>query len=164
MINRILNYIRYRRFINQNRNELTNEYNIIIDNLYRLGGVVSLSQKRMDLMRDYREAELDVHQQLDNEVRKYISKLDRYFMQKNLVEFIGLSNVERVADNRVNIVMSYRLMNIVKVANTSRIILLISFLGAFAGFFFGSLFFIPGGSLFLLTLIFNKMLFNKLFV
>jgi len=163
MISGIINFVKYRRLIEKNKEELSREFGVKIDNLYRLGTIVSISSQKLELMRNYKNSELDIHKELDVEVRRIISKMDRYFMQKNLIEYIGLYDVQRVGENLVTLVMSYRLLGIVKFAKRIRIVQVISILSLFCGFF-GLMYMIPGASIFLLMVILNSILFKKLFI
>lgn len=163
MFKSILNYIRYRRFIKDNKEELIKEFGVKIDNLYRLGSRISIPESRISVLREYKNSELDIYKSLDAEVKKQIGKLDRYFMQKNVVEYVGISSVERVDQNLVILIISYRLLNVIKLANASRIMYIISLLSLFAGFF-GLWFLLPGVGLFLFTILMNTVLFKKLFV
>lgn len=165
---RIINFIKYRRLLDKLKMELSSEFGIKIDSIYRLGRFMVVSNKKMELLRGYNEAELDIHEQLDNEVKKFISKLDRYFMINGLVEFIGLSKAERVQDNAVEIVMSYRFMNMANVANIIRIIMGISILliiiSSVIGIPIMIYFQLSGLFLLIMSIVFNFILFKKLFV
>jgi hypothetical protein len=163
MFRSFLNYIRYRKLIEKNRDELVKDFDIKIDRLFRLGSRVSLPESRYRILREYKNPELDIYKSLDEEAKKVIYKLDRYFMQKNLVEYIGIYSAERVQENLVILIMSYRLFDVVKFANTTRVLYLISLLSLFVGFY-NIWYMIPGAALILILFLVNFILFKKLFV
>ena len=163
MIKSILNYVRYRKIIDDNREELEKKYDVKIDNLYRLGTRVSLSENKYTVLKEYKNSELDIYKNLDEEVKKTITKLDRYFMQKNLVEYIGIFNIDRMDVNLVLVILSFRLFNVVKLVNNNRIASIVSFLGLSIGFW-DVWYMIPFGVILTLSLLLNMVLFKKLFV
>jgi len=157
MVKSILNYIRYRNLIDDNREELEKDFDIKIDKLYRLGTRVSLSKNKFDVLKDYKNSELDIYKHLDDEVKRIITKLDKFFMKKNLVEYIGIFSIERIDINLVEVILSYRLFNSVKLTNTNRIISLLSFLGLSVGFY-DLWYMIPFGIILTLSLLLNIIL------
>ena len=159
----ILNYIRYRKCVDDNKDEIVRDFNIKIDNLYRLGTKISIPNNRFTVLKEYKNSELDIYNRLNDEVKKYLYKLDAYLMKKNLMEYIGIYNVERVSDNLVVLVMSFRLFNIVKLANINRIVMGLSTIGLFIGFY-DILYMIPFGVVLMLSLLINLIMFRKLFV
>jgi hypothetical protein len=163
MFKSIINYIKYRKFIEQNKDYLTNEFNIKIDRLYRLGSRVSIPERRYEILLNYKNSQLDIFKNLDLETKKYISKLDRYFMQKNMSEFVGILNAERTDVNEVTVIISYKFFNVVKLANIGRITFLISLLSLISGFLDLN-YMIPGIVLIFLYFSTNILLFKKLFV
>lgn len=163
MFKSIINYIKYRKFIEQNKNYLSSEFNIKIDRLYRLGSRVSIPERRYEILLNYKNSQLDIFKNLDEETKKYISKLDRYFMQKNMSEFVGIYNAERTDINEVTVIISYKFFNVVKLANIGRITFLISLLSLISGFLDLN-YMIPGIILIFLYFSTNILLFKKLFV
>jgi len=163
MFKSILNYIRYRKLIDLNREELEKDFDIKVDKIYRLGTRVSLPENKYTVLKEYKNSELDIYKNLDEEVKRTITRLDRYFMQKNLVEYVGIFNVDRVDVNLVIVILSYRLFNVVKVINGNRIFSIFSFLGLSIGFW-DVWYMIPFGVMLILSLLLNLVLFKKLFV
>jgi len=163
MFKSIRNYIRYRKLINLNREELETKFDIKIDKLNRLGTRVSIPENKFTVLKEYKNSELDIYKNLDEETKKTISKLDRYFMQKNLVEYIGIYSVDRVDVNLVVLILSYRLFDVVKIANTNRVVSILSFLGFSIGFY-DVWYMTPFGVLLVLSLLVNIVLFKKLFI
>lgn len=163
MFKSIINYFKYRKFITKNRDYLYSNFNLKIDNIYRLGTIVSIPNQRFQLLRGYRNAELDIHKELEEELRRYLKRFDIYLMQNNLVEFIGLYYANRTGENAVTVIMSYKKINTVKIANTTRTIIAISLLSLFLGFI-SPIYMIPGASVFILSILSNIALFKKLFV
>jgi len=163
MTKSILNYIRYRKLIEENREELENDFDIKIDKIYRLGTRVSLPENKFIVLKEYKNSELDIYKSLNDEVKKTITKLDRFFMQKNLVEYIGIFNIDRVDVNLVTIILSYRLFDVIKLTKINRIISLFSFLGLSIGFW-DIWYMIPFGVVLFLSLLLNVVLFKKLFI
>lgn len=163
MFRPIINYIRYRNFIKQNEKFLINEFNIKIDRLYRLGAKISIPERRYEVLINYKNSQLDIFKNLDEETKKFIYRLDKFFMQKNISEIIGIYNAERTGVNEVTIIISYKLFNIVKIANIGRISFILSILSLFAGFF-DIYYTIPGIVSLLIYFLTNLLLFKKLFV
>jgi len=163
MLKNIINYIKYRKFIEENREYLINEFNIKIDRLYRLGSRISIPDNRYQVLMNYKNSQLDVYKNLDEETKKFINRLDRFFMKMNVNELFGLYSADRTDVNEVIVIISYKKLNIVKFANINRIIFIISFLSLSLGFI-DLLYMIPGGFLMILYYITNKLLFKKPFV
>lgn len=163
MFKNIRNYIRYRKFIDNNKNYLMNEFNLKIDRLYRLGTKVSIPERKFEVLVDYQNSQLDIFENLNIETKKYISRLDNYLMRKNMFEFVGLYDVDRTDINEVTIIMSYKSLNVVRLANILRIMFLISTLSLFAGII-EPFYMLPGAFLILIYFLINKILFKKLFV
>jgi hypothetical protein len=159
----IINFIRYRNFIKINKELLNKEFDLKIDNIYRLGCKISISNEKYELLRNYKNAELDVHKNLDEELRKYIHKLDKFLIKNNMFEYIGMYSADRTDYNEVTLILSYKLMNIVKFSNIIRLILLFSFISMFL-VFFNIYLIIPGFIIFLFCIITNFILFKKLLV
>ncbi len=163
MFKRINNFIIYRKIIENNKMDLEFKFNIKIDRIYRMGSYIAVPKNKIDLLRSYKPPELEIHKLLDDEVKSYIARLDRYFIEKGLFELAGLYFAERTDDNAASIIISFKQFDTVKVANRSRFLSILSFIGMGAGFF-NPLFVIPGASLFVLISLFNFILFKKLFI
>jgi len=163
MFKSFINYIRYRKLIEKNKDELVNDFDLKIDRLFRLGARISIPDNKYYVLKEYKNSELDIYKSLDEEAKKFISKLDKYFIKKNLVEYIGIYSADRVEDNLVILIMSYRLFNVVKLANINRVILFLSMLSLFSGFY-DIKYMIPGIILIIISFLINIILFKKLFV
>lgn len=163
MFKKVINFIRYRKFIEKNKDVLKSEFDLKVDRLYRLGSRISIPNNKMEMFKNYNNSELDVYKTLDEETRKYISKIDRYFIEKNVTEYIALYSADRTDYNEVTVIMTYKLMNVVKIANTNRLFSLISFLGLFS-VFFNIFYIIPFILILFFIILSNLVLFKKLFV
>jgi len=163
MFRSILTFIKYRKLIDSNKDELIEQYNIKIDKLYRLGTQVSIPDTKFNVLKEYKNSELDIYKSLNDEVKKYISRLDSFFIKKNLVELVGIYQIERIDENIINIILSYRLIDIVKFGIFQRILLVISILCLGIGFI-NLIYLIPVFILIFIILIINKLIFKKLFI
>lgn len=166
MFKTITNYFRYRKIIEENRKILKDEYGITIDNIYRMGKIVSIPNNKFSILKEYKNSELDIYNNLNDEVRKYISNLDRFFMSKKMSELIALYKAERIYDNGVEVFISYKLLNMVKVANVIRLVIIFSSIISLILFFsvdsiYPSLY---SFILFILGFLSNIILFKKLFI
>lgn len=103
MFNKIRGYFRYRETIENNLEVLQSRFGLKYDRLYgRLYTVIGIPIDQQKVLNTYG------YQYLDNEVKKYISTIERYFYDINLFETIAISKIERLDDVNVLIVMRYR--------------------------------------------------------
>jgi len=161
---KILKFLKYRKIIDNNRKELEKSFNLKIDNIYRLGTLVSIPKNKYDILISYKNSELDIYKQLDSEVKKTISNIDKFFIQLNLMELINIYSIDRIGPNLVEVILSFNLVNMVKVANYIRFFQLISGIFLFISYFINiELFYSVILVLFILFGI-NLILFKKLFI
>jgi len=164
----ISKFIKYRKIIDNNRKELESEFNIKIDNIYRLGLRVSIPDNKFNVLKDYKNSELDIFKTLDAEVKKNIANLDKFFMKTNLMELVKIYNVDRTDINLVILILSFKLFDVVKVGLTLKILQMISILGILISFLMPMKIMILVSFVFLLifsiSTILNIVLFKKLFV
>lgn len=163
MFKSIKNYIRYRNFIINNKDELINNFKFKIDNLYRLGIKISIPDNKINLLITYKNPELDIFKSLNDEVVNFKFKVDNYFMKRNMLDLIKIYSIDRVDYNEVVLIISYKLINIIRLANILRSILVISIF-SLSLFLLNILYILPGIFFILIILIINKFLFKKLFV
>ncbi len=103
MFNKIRGYFKYRETIKNNIDVLQRRFGLKYDKLYgRLYTVISIPPDQQKVLNTYG------YQYLDNEVKKYISTIERYFYDINLFETIAISKIERLDDVNVLLVMRYR--------------------------------------------------------
>ena len=163
MFKKLFNYFTYRKFIDRNKSGLEKEFDLKIDRLYRLGHRVSIPERRYEVLVNYKNPEIDIFKNLDEETKKFISKMDTFFMKNGMSEFVGIYSAERTGVNQVTIIISYKFLNVVKLAVTTRVISIISAFSLLLGII-DIYYLIPGGSLIFLYFLSNKILFKKLFV
>jgi len=163
MIKSIRTFIKYRQTIDNSKFDLLSKYNVKIDKLYRLGSRVSIPINRFSVLKEYKHSELDIFNSLNDEVKRKIGELDQFFISKNLIELVGIYSVERVDENLVTLIISYRLFNVVKFAMVMRFILIFSFLSLSLGYF-NPYYMIISTILIFGSILTNKVIFKKLFI
>lgn len=123
MFKNIRNYIKYRKLIDKNKIELYDKFKIKVDNIYRLYTTVGIPEETQYLFTRYDYSVVQVEEELDNEVRRYINTLSRYFMDTGLIEFIIVNkdNLVRADQINVDLVIDFKMMDIIKfIANIRR--------------------------------------------
>jgi len=163
MFNSLKNYIKYRKIIRENSNIIKNDFNLKIDDLYRLGTIVKIPNEKLDVYREYKYPVVELHKSLDDEVKKYISKLDKFLIEKGLVEYLKIETIDQINTESVVIIISYKLYDIISLANIIRFIMIISLL-SLSLWFVSPMLIIPGISLFLLMMLFNFIIFKKIII
>jgi hypothetical protein len=163
MFKNLKHFIRYRKILLSNKLELFNLFNVKIDDIYRLGVNIRIPKDKMDVYNDYKYPVIEINRILDNEIKKFFIKLDRYFLNKNLMEYLEVESTDQIDTDSAIVILKFKLYDIEKFAKRNRFIMILSFLSMLFGWF-NLLYLIPGGLIFLIILLINYIIFNKLFV
>lgn len=118
MFKSIKSFFKYKKILKSNKRNLMLVYNLKKDNFFRLYTVLNMSPNIQETIKTYG------YYYMDSEVRKYISSLDKYFMEIGISDMIGIHTADQVAEYSVLIIMSF------KYFNTKKIIITIAVLSA----------------------------------
>lgn len=101
MFNKFLGYFKYRRIIRDNFETLTQRYKFRYDRLYgRLYTVLNVPEERQEVLKTYG------YDYLDNEVKKYISSIEKYFFSIGMIDLVSISRIDSI--DPVNVLMVFR--------------------------------------------------------
>jgi len=103
MFNKIFNYFRYRKIINQNFDTISQRYRFRYDRIYgRLYTVLSITEDRQEVLKTYG------YDYLDGEVRKFITSIENYFLSIGILDLISISRIDSLDAVNVLIVLRYK--------------------------------------------------------
>lgn len=103
MFNKFTNYFRYRKIIKENFEVLTQRYKFRYDRLYgRLYTVLNITEDKQEVLKNYG------YDYLDNEVKKYITSLEEYFLTIGMLDLLSISRIDSVDAINVLIVLRYK--------------------------------------------------------
>jgi len=120
MIKNIKNFFYYKSVLKKIEKELDEKFSIRIDSIYRMYTIFSMLPKEFNIYGD---------ELFEAELKKYIKKVDTFLNERGLKELYGLSNQERLDDLNYKIVIRYKYLNTLKIANTAIILSVMSILG-----------------------------------
>jgi hypothetical protein len=103
MFNKFLAYFKYRKIIKENIDVINTRYKFRYDKVYgRLYTVLSVTQDRQEVLRTYG------YDYLDNEVKKYISSIEQFFLSIGILDLISISRIDSLDAVNVLIVLRYK--------------------------------------------------------
>lgn len=103
MFNKFLGYFRYRKIINENFEVISQRYKFRYDRKYgRLYTVLNITKERQEVLKTYG------YDYLDNEVKKYITSIEEYFLSIGMLDLISISKIDSLDTVNVLVVLRYK--------------------------------------------------------
>jgi hypothetical protein len=140
LIHKIKNLKYYCKILDENKDELYEKFNIKIDNIYRMYTVYHIDESEW---RTYGGDKPIIHQEktlhdfltnksnsgammngdeyFDRILKQKLSKLDQYLISKGLSEMYGLSSKNKIDKLNVKVVIEYKYLSTLLLANLSLI-------------------------------------------
>ncbi len=119
---RIKFYYEYKKLVEDNIKELKEQYNIRIDNIYRLYTVIHVS----DDVRSYGSEHVEA---LTEEwLKKWLIMFDTLLVNIHLKEFLIREELSKIDDHNYLLVMRYKYLNLEKIYYTLYLLGIIAFI------------------------------------
>lgn len=108
MLRRIKNLLFYIKVIRRIKDDLNKKFSMRVDAIYRLYTIFSILPKDYETYGD---------ELFETELKKYIKDVDNYLADNGLQELYGLSTMERLDDLNYKIVIRFKYLNTLTLAN-----------------------------------------------
>jgi hypothetical protein len=186
IISKLIKFVKYRKNVDKNYKYFNNIYNLKKDNIYRLYTTINLPLKKQEelknreylKLKDYdfddnktlisdkveKYLNFEIDNALNDMVNNYIIRVRQDFNNIDLLKYISRPIITRIDTVNVDLIYEYDLLDMRKVFNFNRILLLLSFSTIpLMYIYYNNLIYIPV-IIFILLLLLNKILVNRYIV
>ena len=109
-------YLTYRKTLEKNRENLSQNFTSRIDKVYRIYTVINLPKEEMEEPYNFRKRDLDIF--AEKYIREYSQNIAQYLNSLGLNELYDIYEVKKVDKFSYLIVIGYKLFNTDKLAKT----------------------------------------------
>ena len=122
LFKRIKHYYEYKKLVKKSKQDLYNDFNIRVDNIYRLYTVLNVP----DETQIYGKENAD--KLTETWIKSWLVRLDTFLVNKHIREFVIRQELTKIDDQNYLIVFRYKYLNIEKILYVLYLLGIITFI------------------------------------